>query len=186
MNEDACAHGCTCNMPEQGTPAWDMAAIRRIAAMQQQIENDGYLVEYVTYGNGAQKLQRGFQYTVGLTDRHWPELVLTGCYPPIGLQLLNGLIHEATRAEQLPRAGQRFTVQMGDGPATVRLARRAPAEVADKPVGWARMYYQRKVDELAVRVQGWPCPSCTPCDRSVGRCTCAFDCRWVHCEKFVP
>lgn len=171
--------------PQPGTAAWDMAVMRRLAAMRESIEESGFLMECTVAGSADEYMQHLLMYTIGMSERRWPELVLTGMHPLVGATLLTRLGGQVQRAGVAPRAGRRYTVPLDHGTARVHLVRRVPAEQRDKPLAWAHRYYGRQVAELAVRVAGWPCRRCTP--RVAGaECRCEFYCAWEQCGKPVP
>lgn len=145
------------------------------------IEQHGFTVQSV-FGD---RMDVGFQYTVGLTERDWPELLVAGFYAPVGGAVLRMAVGRLR--EQEPRrltAGMRFTVDLGEGKQVLgRLRRPDRRERVRYGLGVARAYYQRPVRWLMVGVEGWPCPSCTPADRSVKTCSCLFECGWNYCDR---
>lgn len=183
MNEHHHDHGPYghCDFHGVGAAEWELRALEEEMRLAQALAAGKYVLQPVG-GFSAEEMYRGFMYTIGLTGRGWPELVVSGFYHPVAQVLLMELCEAVQAAGAVPRAGQKYTVPMGDAQVRVRLARRPPAEVRDKPLGWAVRMYQRPVPGLAVRVQGWPCPKCTPCDKeTAAACTCAFECGWQYC-----
>jgi hypothetical protein len=189
VNEDHNhVHGPYGHCEFDGVPAaaWEVQALQEEIRLAQVLAAGKYVVQPVG-GFSAEEMHAGFMYTIGLTGRGWPELVVSGFYHPVAQALLMALCDAVQAAGAVPRPGQQYTVPIGDDSAVLRLARRAPAEQRDKPLGWANRVYHRQVPALAVRAAGWPCPRCTPCDKeTAAACTCRFECGWQFCSLLAP
>lgn len=148
--------------------------------IQPQVMANGYALQSV-FGKTATD---GFVYTVGLTARRLPEIILRYMYPDLAGILLAQLAQAVADTGWTP-------AQMTDGRTvtiTADLARDQDAAFSfqahdqtdnDCTVGIAARFYGRRVPAVLAVTDGWPCPPCTGQPETT--CTCVFACWHKRC-----
>lgn len=167
----------------RGGSEWAAARRAHLAEIRQELAKERFTVMNVL---GA-TLPDSFQFTIGLTDWGLPELVVYALHPGAGVPLLTQAVKGVSALDGAVRAGTRFGVPTVDGSEAIPARLRQPTEHErlHKHPGWAHEYYGRRVDWLMLEAEGWPCPACTPCDKTqLAACTCTFYCWWMYCKLY--
>lgn len=158
----------------------------RVAAYLDQqvrpvVEELGFATQQITTNDHRQD----FCYTIGLTDKGYPELLVQGFHPVISGAILQMVVAyiEANVAPEAVCASTRLMLPVGPDKAEVAfwLLAPTPEEDRDRGPGFAKAYYQRWVPHLVVKPAGWPCDRCTAEYDARTRCTCKFACSWHLC-----
>lgn len=126
-----------CVMCENG-----LSVSETLSLMQQRVKEHGWIV------TGVEEPDEALAYTVGLTERGWPELVVTGGEWKEMAALINATVDGFTIADTQPREGFAYSVKLHDGSVRVRLRR---FDNADRLLPVVRQLYSGRRWE-AVRV----------------------------------
>lgn len=101
-----------CVMCENG-----LTVSETLSLMEKRIQEHGWIV------TGVEEPGKTLAYTVGLTERGWPELVATGGEWQEMAALINATVDGLTSADTQPREGFAYLVKLHDGSVRIRLRR---------------------------------------------------------------
>jgi hypothetical protein len=177
------AHTPSCALAhdEDGNPSEDALKEHIEREIQPMIAARGFAVQHIDSGD----IRTGFCYTVGLTDRGYPELLVRGFHPVMSLAMLYYLGEHLLKTYGPGEVQDRTRLVLPIGPdesdVPFWLLAPTPEQDENEGPGVAKAYYQRWVPHLRVKPAGWPCGRCTAHYDQRTRCTCKFACTWHAC-----
>lgn len=175
------APSCSLEHEENGSVSLKGIADHVDQQIRPVVESRGFAVQQIDTGDA----RTSFCYTIGLTGRGYPELLVSGFHPVLAFTLLRMLGDRLLAEFEVGTVVDRTRLLLPLGPEGMPVAfwllAPTPEQDRDEGPGLAKFYYQQWVPHLRVKAAGWPCDRCTAHYGERARCTCKFACTWHAC-----